>query len=87
LQAQVISGLEVRLSWAASTNPQTGSSGGLNYNLRVGTTPGGQQIIASQSDIATSYRRAPLPGNAGTCQFLARQRPHQRHLLLECAGH
>src|SRR5262249_10280854 len=38
---------------------------GLNFNLRVGTTPGGQQIMSPQTDILTGRRRVPKLGNAG----------------------
>lgn len=35
----------------------------LTYNLRLGTTPGGGQLVASMSDNASGCRRLPQPGN------------------------
>ncbi|MDB6110778.1 MAG: hypothetical protein JWR69_2528 [Pedosphaera sp.] len=60
---------ETRLGWAASTDLQTTNSRGLNYNLRLGTTLGGAQIVVPQSDLASGHRRVPLPGNAGSTNF------------------
>lgn len=36
----------------------------MTYNLRVGTTPGGAEIIAPMSDASSGYRRIPQMGNA-----------------------
>lgn len=36
---------------------------GLSYNLRIGTTPGGQDICAAAADSATGYRRVVNIGN------------------------
>jgi hypothetical protein len=56
-------GTSVEFSWNAASDAQTPATG-LNYNLRVGTTPGGSQIVAPQSSSA-GYRRLPALGNAG----------------------
>jgi len=39
----------VTLSWSAASDAETISSTGLNYNLRVGTTPGGCEIVSPMS--------------------------------------
>ena len=62
LSASVV-GAQVTFSWTASTDAQTPSPG-LSYNLRVGTTPGGSQIVSPLSDAATGYRRVVQLGNA-----------------------
>jgi len=56
-------GGNVAFSWTASTDTQTPASG-LTYNLRVGTTPGGQQIMTPMANLATGFRRVPARGNA-----------------------
>jgi hypothetical protein len=52
----------VTFSWSAASDAQTPSSG-LSYNLRVGTTPGGIDIVSPMS-ASTGQRRLPQPGNA-----------------------
>jgi hypothetical protein len=53
----------VALAWGASTDSQTSASG-LTYNLRVGRTPGGVDILAPMSSTATGRRWLPALGNA-----------------------
>lgn len=53
----------VTFSWNASTDPETPSLG-LSYNIRVGTTPGGEDIVSCAADCLTGYRRIPEIGNA-----------------------
>jgi hypothetical protein len=60
LAANVI-GTSVDLSWSAGSDAQTPSAA-LSYNLRVGTTPGGSNIVASQSS-SSGYRRLATMGN------------------------
>jgi len=48
--------------WGPSTDDQTPSAG-LHYNLRVGTTPGGNQITSPMS-ASVGYRRVARLGNA-----------------------
>ncbi|HEY5909014.1 MAG TPA: FG-GAP-like repeat-containing protein, partial [Verrucomicrobiae bacterium] len=55
----------VRLSWATSTDAESMNPTMLTYNLRVGTEPGGIQIVAPQSDLDSGFRRVPQPGNCG----------------------
>jgi hypothetical protein len=57
-----ITGTSVSFSWSAASDAQT-SAEALSYNLRVGTTPGGLDILAPQSSGA-GYRRVPEMGNA-----------------------
>jgi alpha-tubulin suppressor-like RCC1 family protein len=52
-------------SWTASTH--LNQYGGLSYNLRVGTTPGGVDVVSPMADAATGLRRIPALGNAGLC--------------------
>jgi len=54
-------GTNVDMSWDAASDAQTPSAA-LSYSLRVGTTPGGSQIIAPQS-AASGVRRLPAMGN------------------------
>jgi hypothetical protein len=49
-------------SWGPATDSRT-PSGGLNYNLRIGTTPGGSQLLPAMADSATGYRRVVQLGN------------------------
>ena len=49
-------------SWDAATDGETPSAG-LTYNLRVGTTPGGDEICSGMADAATGYRRVAQLGN------------------------
>lgn len=50
-------------TWTAATDAN--QSGGLSYNLRVGTTPGGVDVVGPMADPATGFRRIPALGNAG----------------------
>lgn len=49
-------------SWAAASDSQT-PAGGLSYNLRVGTTPGDDNVFCGMADIATGKRRIAAIGN------------------------
>lgn len=59
----VITGTGVVLTWGAATDAQTPSTG-LYYNVRVGTTPGGIDVISPMADPVTGFRRVPQLGNA-----------------------
>jgi len=54
-------GTSVDLSWSAGSDDHTPAAG-LGYNLRIGTTPGGAQIVSPHS-AANGYRRVPALGN------------------------
>jgi predicted nucleotidyltransferase len=49
-------------SWDAATDAETPSAG-LTYNLRIGTTPGGDEICAGMADGSSGYRRVVQLGN------------------------
>ena len=51
------------LRWDAATDPHTPAPG-LTYNVRVGTTPGGGQVVPPQSDPNSGQRWLPQMGNA-----------------------
>lgn len=57
------------LHWNAASDAQTPASG-LTYNVRVGSTPGGSDILSANADPATGARRLPQPGNAQGNLFL-----------------
>ncbi len=61
--ASAPSGADVSFSWAAATDNETPSAG-LSYNLRVGTTPGGDEIMSAHGNTTTGYRSIPALGNA-----------------------
>ena len=67
--AATLNGNSVILAWSAATDPN--QNGGLSYNLRVGTTPGGSDVVAPMANLADGFRRLPQPGNVN--QALARQ--------------
>jgi len=62
LTATVISN-SVTLAWAASSD--LNQSGGLTYNLCIGTSPGQSDTLGAMADAATGFRRVPRLGNAG----------------------
>jgi hypothetical protein len=55
-------GTSAEFSWSAAVDDHTPSAG-LSYNVRLGTTPGGSEIVSPQSG-SDGYRRLPGPGNA-----------------------
>jgi CSLREA domain-containing protein/uncharacterized repeat protein (TIGR01451 family) len=57
------SGTTALLSWNAASDAQTPANG-LTYNLRIGTTPGGSEVMSAMA-ASTGYRRLPAPGNVG----------------------
>src|SRR5581483_11552649 len=40
-------------------------NGGLTYNVRIGTTPGGIDIKSAMANLSNGFRLVPLMGNAG----------------------
>ena len=54
---------DIILSWAAANDDQ--SSNGLTYNLRVGSTSGGFDIISPLSGTDNGFRIIPAQGNVG----------------------
>lgn len=51
------------MSWAAATDAQTPQAG-LTYNIRVGTTPGADDVVSGQSNYSTGRRDSLEMGNA-----------------------
>ncbi|MFH1573601.1 MAG: FlgD immunoglobulin-like domain containing protein, partial [Acidobacteriota bacterium] len=62
--SSLVAGDEVALSWSISTDAETPAAG-LSYNVRIGTTPGGSEIMSPMADPATGYRRVVQLGNVG----------------------
>jgi hypothetical protein len=62
LRAALLAGNSVVLSWDRATDPE--QSGGLTYNVRVGTAPGRGDVLGPMS-LADGYRLVPRRGNAG----------------------
>jgi hypothetical protein len=58
-----VAGDSVVLSWNAANDSETPAAG-LTYNLRVGTTPGGSEVVAPMAE-SSGYRKVPQPGNVG----------------------
>jgi FG-GAP-like repeat/FlgD Ig-like domain len=61
LAAVASSNTQTTFSWNAATDDNTHAAG-LTYNLRVGTTPGGNQVMSAMAS-AGGYRRVPRLGN------------------------
>jgi len=57
-----VTGRAVALSWNKSTDNQTAPNA-LTYNLRLGKTPGGSEIMSPMSGVSSGYRRVPQLGN------------------------
>jgi hypothetical protein len=51
------------LSWNSATDGQTPASG-LTYNVRAGTTPGGNNLLSAHVNATNGFRRVPAMGNA-----------------------
>jgi len=58
----------VRLIWSPATDDETPSAG-LTYNLRIGTTPGGSEVMSAMADPVTGTIFVPQTGNAGHNTF------------------
>lgn len=61
LSASIVAATAVTLSWATPTDGQTPSPG-LGCNLRIGTTPGGSDIVGPMADTANGVRRLSQRG-------------------------
>ncbi len=57
-----VSGSDVTFSWSAATDTVTPVLG-LTYNLRVGTTPGGEEIMSGHAITSPDVRLIPAMGN------------------------
>ncbi len=63
--ASLIKGNDVQLSWERPGSDSLGSGEALRYNLRIGRTPGGIDVMAPHADPPTGRRQIPDFGNAG----------------------
>ncbi len=54
---------EIRLSWGKATDTQT-SQNGLSYNISVGTTSGGHQVVSPMANPESGFRRIATTGNS-----------------------
>ncbi|HXA44644.1 MAG TPA: immunoglobulin domain-containing protein, partial [Candidatus Angelobacter sp.] len=62
------------LAWNASSDAE--QSGGLTYNVRIGTVTNGINMLSPMADLNTGFRRVPKIGNAGyRLQFLITNLP------------
>lgn len=66
LTSLILSNNDVRFVWSPATDFETTNSAGLNYNIRVGTTPGGIDLVSPQADVASGRRRLSQRGNVST---------------------
>lgn len=57
-----VSGNAVTLNWNKSIDNQTAQNT-LTYNLRIGKTSGGTQIVSPMANTTTGYRKVPQLGN------------------------
>lgn len=60
----------VRLEWELGLGDDLTPASALTWNVRVGTTPGGVEIVSPLSDLNSGRRRVLTPGNAGTTRFM-----------------
>lgn len=69
LLSNSITGSHVLLNWNPGTDLQT-VSGGISYNVSIGRTNGGTNVIAPNSNLQTGYRKINQVGNAAYLNFL-----------------
>ena len=58
----IIDGFNVTFSWDKIISEQAGDC--YSYNLRLGTTPGGTEIVSPMADLETGFRKIQAIGNA-----------------------
>jgi hypothetical protein len=77
LRAEVVSN-RITFTWSAALDDHTPPQS-LTYNLRIGTTPGGTEVMAPLSDLSSGYRRVARMGNAqlGTNAWLTGLMPNR----------
>lgn len=62
-----VDGNRVRLQWPGMAGPGTGPC---TFNVRVGTTPGGSDVVSPLADVVTGRRWVASAGNAGYAQTM-----------------
>ena len=68
LSSSLNSSSSVTLAWAAPTDAQTPAAG-LSYSLRVGTTPGGIDVVGPTANTSSGFRRVAQPGPIQTTSW------------------
>ena len=78
----------VRLTWNPATDDATPAPG-LTYNLRVGTTPGGIDVVAPMADPSTGSRTLVARGNAdhGTHRVINNLAPGTYYWSVQAIDH
>lgn len=61
--SSTVNSLDVILNWDQGSDAETPTMG-LNYNLSVGSSPSGEEIVSSLADLQTGFRRKAEVGNA-----------------------
>lgn len=76
IASSIVTEGEVRLTWTTSSDDHTPVNV-LTYNLRVGTSPAGSDVLAPAVNVATGYLRVPGYGNSGhlTSRLLRKLEP------------
>jgi hypothetical protein len=64
LASRVESG-SATFTWNASSDAETDQKA-ITYNIKVGTTPGGVDVVSPLSNPTSGFRRLPKPGRQGT---------------------
>lgn len=59
----------VRFEWDAGAGDDLTPASALTWNIRVGTRPGGTDVVSPLSDLSTGRRYVLNPGNAGLGRF------------------
>ncbi len=60
--SHAVSGSDATLSWNSASDTETPAAG-LTYNLRIATTPRGEEVKTGHSDPLTGFRKLVQPGN------------------------
>lgn len=71
----VSNGTTARFEWDAGGGDDLTPTPALTWNLRVGTRPGGSDIVSPLSDLSTGRRFVLNPGNAGQVHFFSLKYP------------
>ena len=64
-----VTGDTVRLEWGPTSDAETPPLA-LTYNVRLGTTPNGSEIVSAMADGASGFRRVVGAGNTGSLSTL-----------------